>query len=88
MGGEALTATLDALLARPNERTDKAKAVLSLQPLMANHPIVAGTTPTYVPHRPERIVHRRVGLNRRPQIAKPRPVRQRVGRDADHLAGV
>ncbi len=54
MGGEALTATLDALLARPNERTDKAKAVLSLQPLMANHPIVAGTTPTYVPHRPER----------------------------------
>jgi excinuclease ABC subunit B len=54
MGGEALSATLDALLARPEERSDKAKLVLAQQPLMASHPIVAGTTPTYVPHRPLR----------------------------------
>jgi len=54
MSGETLTATLDALLARPEERTDAAKAVLLRQPLMASHPIVAGTTPKYVPHRPER----------------------------------
>jgi excinuclease ABC subunit B len=54
MGGEALSATLDALLARPEERSDKAKLVLAKQPLMASHPIVAGTTPTYVPHRPMR----------------------------------
>jgi excinuclease ABC subunit B len=54
MGGEALSAMLDALLARPNERSDTAKAVLARQPLMASHPIVAGTSPVYVPHRPER----------------------------------
>ena len=54
MGGEALSATLDALLARPHERSEAAKATLSRQPLMASHPIVAGTTPTYVPHRPQR----------------------------------
>jgi excinuclease ABC subunit B len=54
MSGETLTATLDALLTRPNERSDAARAVLAQQPLMASHPIVAGTTPEYVPHRPER----------------------------------
>jgi len=31
-----------------------AKALLARQPLIASHPIVAGTSPVYVPHRPER----------------------------------
>ena len=54
MGGESLTDMLNALLTKPDERSDKAKAVLARQPLMASHPIVAGTTPPFVPHRPER----------------------------------
>ena len=54
MGGESLTDMLNALLTKPEERSDKAKAVLARQPLMASHPIVAGTTPQFVPHRPER----------------------------------
>ncbi len=54
MGGESLTDMLNALLTKPEERSDKAKAVLARQPLMASHPIVAGTTPKFVPHRPER----------------------------------
>lgn len=49
-----LTATLDALLARPEQRSDKARALLLRQPLIAEHPLVAGTLPEYVPHRPER----------------------------------
>ena len=54
MGGESLTDMLNALLTKPEERSDKANAVLARQPLMASHPIVAGTTPKFVPHRPER----------------------------------
>ncbi len=54
MGGESLTDTLTALLTKPEERSEKAKALIARQPLMAEHPIVAGTTPQFVPHRPER----------------------------------
>jgi excinuclease ABC subunit B len=54
MGGESLTDMLNALLTKPDERTDRAKEILARQPLMASHPIVAGTTPKFVPHRPER----------------------------------
>jgi excinuclease ABC subunit B len=54
MGGDTITAALEALLTRPEQRGDAAKAVLARQPLMASHPIVSGTVPTYVPHRPER----------------------------------
>ena len=54
MGGESLTDMLNALLTKPEERTDRAKEILARQPLMASHPIVAGTTPQFVPHRPER----------------------------------
>ncbi|MBX9926128.1 MAG: excinuclease ABC subunit UvrB [Hyphomicrobiaceae bacterium] len=54
MGGESITANLEALLTRPEQRNDAAKALLGQQPLMASHPIVSGTVPTYVPHRPER----------------------------------
>lgn len=54
MGTESLTESLTALLTRPTERSEKATALLARQPLMASHPIVAGTTPEFVPHRPER----------------------------------
>ncbi len=54
MSGESLTGMLNALLTKPEERSDSAKAILARQPLMATHPIVAGTTPQFVPHRPER----------------------------------
>ena len=54
MGGESLTDSLTALLTKPEERSERARQMLSRQPLMATHPIVAGTTPTFVPHRPER----------------------------------
>ncbi|MGL4397482.1 MAG: excinuclease ABC subunit UvrB [Hyphomicrobium sp.] len=54
MGGESMSDTLNALLAKPQERSDKHKALLARQPLLASHPIVAGTTPAFVPHRPER----------------------------------
>ena len=51
---QSITAGLTALLTRPEERDDKAKALLARQPLIANHPIVAGTTPEFIPHRPPR----------------------------------
>jgi excinuclease ABC subunit B len=53
-GGESISDSLNALLAKPSERSERAKEILSRQPLLATHPIVAGTTPTFVPHRPER----------------------------------
>jgi excinuclease ABC subunit B len=52
--GESITATLTAMLTTPSERDAKAVEVLARQPSLANHPIVAGTTPTFVPHRPRR----------------------------------
>ncbi|MEQ1713466.1 MAG: DEAD/DEAH box helicase family protein, partial [Hyphomicrobium sp.] len=54
MGGGSISDALNALLSKPEERSDQAKAMLARQPLMATHPIVAGTVPKYVPHRPER----------------------------------
>ncbi len=53
-GFEALTASLDAILAKPEARSDAAKAVLAQQPSIAAHPLVAGTLPEYIPHRPAR----------------------------------
>ncbi len=50
----SITATLDALLARPEARSQKAKEILARQPLMASHPIVAGTAQQFTPHRPPR----------------------------------
>ncbi|HEX5418898.1 MAG TPA: excinuclease ABC subunit UvrB, partial [Gammaproteobacteria bacterium] len=54
MGNESLTDSLTALLTKPAERSERAKAILSRQPLMATHPIVSGGMPTFKPHRPER----------------------------------
>ncbi len=52
--GESITASLTAILTRPEERDDMARTILARQPLIANHPIVAGTSPEFVPHRPPR----------------------------------
>jgi excinuclease ABC subunit B len=47
-------AMLNALLARPHERSETAKELLSRQPMIAAHPLVAGTLPEFIPHRPPR----------------------------------
>ena len=51
---QSITAGLTAILTRPEERNDRDRELLARQPLIANHPIVAGTTPEFVPHRPPR----------------------------------
>ena len=48
------TAYLEALLAKPQERSDTARQILLQQPLMATHPIVAGSATDFTPHRPMR----------------------------------
>jgi excinuclease ABC subunit B len=53
-GSDPMTASLDAILTRPEERSQRAKDTLALQPMIASHPLVAGTLPEYIPHRPER----------------------------------
>jgi excinuclease ABC subunit B len=52
--GESITATLDALLARPEQRSPTARDILARQPMMASHPLVSGTHPIFLPHRPPR----------------------------------
>ena len=52
--GESLGDSLAAILARPDERTDKAKDILARQPTIASHPLVSGSMPMFMPHRPER----------------------------------
>jgi excinuclease ABC subunit B len=54
MAGESLTGFLDALLAKPAERSDTARSLLAQQPMLAEHPLVSGDQPTFMPHRPER----------------------------------
>ena len=53
-GPAGLTAYLDALLAKPEQRSDNAKALLKQQPMLAAHPIVAGDQIEFTPHRPPR----------------------------------
>ena len=48
------SAALNALLTRPEERSDDAAKMLAQQPMIASHPLVAGTLPQFMPHRPER----------------------------------
>ena len=52
--GESLGDSLNAILTRPHERTDRAKEILSRQPMIAAHPLVSGDMPMFMPHRPER----------------------------------
>ena len=49
-----MTASLNALLARPHERSERARAVLAQQPMLATHPLVSGGMPMFMPHRPPR----------------------------------
>jgi excinuclease ABC subunit B len=49
-----MTASLNALLARPHERSERARQVLAQQPMLATHPLVSGNRPMFVPHRPPR----------------------------------
>ena len=48
------SAGLNALLARPEERSDRAKELIARQPMMATHPLVSGALPEFTPHRPPR----------------------------------
>ncbi len=48
------SAALNALLAKPEERSERARELLSRQPMIANHPLVSGGMPAFTPHRPER----------------------------------
>jgi excinuclease ABC subunit B len=52
--GGSISDALNALLAKPHERSPRAKEILARQPMLAAHPIVAGTAINFVPHRPER----------------------------------
>jgi excinuclease ABC subunit B len=47
-------AKLDALLARPEQRSAAAWALLQREPMLANHPLVSGRQPLFMPHRPPR----------------------------------
>src|SRR5262245_38230280 len=49
-----MTASLNALLARPHDRPQRAREVLAQQPMLAAHPLVSGGMPTFMPHRPPR----------------------------------
>jgi excinuclease ABC subunit B len=49
-----MTAYLNALLARPDQRSQRAWAVLAEQPMLAEHPLVSGSLPAFTPHRPPR----------------------------------
>ncbi len=45
---------LDALLAKPAERSAKAREMLQQQPMLATHPLVSGNQALFTPHRPPR----------------------------------
>ena len=52
--GESISDGLNALLAKPGDRSERAKELLARQPMMASHPIVAGLAAEFTPHRPLR----------------------------------
>ncbi|MGE0054882.1 MAG: excinuclease ABC subunit UvrB [Hyphomicrobium sp.] len=54
MGGGSLSDSLNAILSKPHERTDRAKEIIARQPMIAAHPLVSGEMPMFMPHRPER----------------------------------
>ncbi len=53
-GDSSISDALNALLAKPAERSDRAKEILARQPMLASHPIVTGAAREFVPHRPAR----------------------------------
>ncbi len=52
--GEQISRYLDALLAKPAERSAKAREMLLTQPMLAEHPLVSGEQGPFTPHRPPR----------------------------------
>jgi excinuclease ABC subunit B len=52
--GESMSRYLDALLAKPSERSARANEILQQQPMLATHPLVSGNQPMFMPHRPPR----------------------------------
>jgi excinuclease ABC subunit B len=52
--GESPARYLDALLAKPHERSAKAREMLQTQPMLAAHPLVSGEEEVFTPHRPPR----------------------------------
>ncbi len=52
--GGSPSAALDALLARPDQRSAAAREMLARQPMIASHPLVSGGMPMFTPHRPPR----------------------------------
>ena len=52
--GDAPSRYLDALLAKPAERSAKAREMLQTQPMLATHPLVSGDQAPFTPHRPPR----------------------------------
>jgi excinuclease ABC subunit B len=53
-GDGSISDALNALLAKPAERSERAREILARQPMLASHPIVAGAAIDFVPHRPAR----------------------------------
>ncbi len=51
---DSLTQSLNALLAKPHERSERARRVLAEQPMLATHPLVSGAHAAFTPHRPPR----------------------------------
>jgi excinuclease ABC subunit B len=51
---ESMSARLNALLTRPQQRSAQANRLLAEQPMLAEHPLVSGTMPVFMPHRPPR----------------------------------
>ncbi len=47
-----MTASPERLLAKPHERSERAREVLAQQPMIAGHPLVSGSLPQFIPHRP------------------------------------
>lgn len=52
--GEGPGEMLSALLTKPAERSTRAQNLISQQPMLAEHPLVSGSMPMFMPHRPER----------------------------------
>jgi excinuclease ABC subunit B len=53
-GGASIGQYLDALLAKPEQRSERAREILLAQPMLAEHPLVSGDRPAFTPHRPPR----------------------------------
>src|SRR5262245_32083992 len=80
-----MTASLNALLARPHERSQRAREVLAQQPMLATHPLVSGGMPMFMPHRPPRPekseggIHFDLSAEYEPRGDQPQAIAELVG---------